>query len=138
MLRSLLLLTLIAFPAMADDKEDLKALAGTWTIEKFVYEGADLTGTFKDATLVLDGTTYTLTNGKDVDKGTFVIDSSKTPKWMDLTGTEGPSKDKKFFCIYEVKDGVMSVCYNLDEKGRPAKLETAKDSKTMVITYKKK
>jgi uncharacterized protein (TIGR03067 family) len=130
-----LFVTSISF---ADDKADMKAISGTWVAEKFEIEGSDMTDKFKELNLVMEDGKYTVTIGEQKDVGTVTIDSSKTPKAMDVVGTEGPNKGKKYLCIYELKDGKLTVCYSTDEKNRPTKFESAKDSKTMLVVYKKK
>lgn len=132
------LMILAVAPVLADDKADLKALAGTWSPEKFEIEGTDMSDGFKNLTLAIEDGKYTVTIGTMTDKGTVSVDSSKTPKHMDVTGTEGTNKGKKYLCIYEIKDGKLTICYSMDEKNRPTKFETAKDSKTMLAVYKMK
>jgi len=122
----------------ADDAADVKAMTATWTPEKFEVEGADMTATFKDIKLVIDGVKYTVTINGLTDSGTVKLDSNKTPKAMDVIGTEGVNKGKTYPCIYELKDGKLTVCYSTDEKVRPTKFETSKDSKTMLAVYSKK
>lgn len=137
-MRTLAALMLLAAPLAADDAADLKALAGTWIAESFEIEGADMTENFKNLTLTIDGKNYTVTVGELKDVGTLKIDSSKTPKTMDVTGTEGTNKGRTYVCIYELKDGKLTICYSMDDKNRPAKFETAKNSMTMLAVYRKK
>jgi uncharacterized protein (TIGR03067 family) len=129
------LLMLAAVPSIADDKAELKSIAGTWVPEKFEIEGSDMTEKFNSVVLEMDGEKYTVTVGTLTDKGTVSIDSSKTPKHLDVTGTEGVNAGKKYLCIYEIKDGKLTICYSMDDKNRPTKFETAKDSKTMLAVY---
>ena len=140
MLRFAFAVCLVAFASasFADEKAELKAIAGTWVVEKFEIDGSDMTDNFKSLMLVLDGNKYSVTIGELKDNGTMTVDGSKTPKEMDITGTEGPNKGKKYLCIYELKDGKLKVCYSTDEKKRPTKFETAKDSNAMLAVYKKK
>ena len=137
-MKTLLALLFLTTAAYADDKAELKALTGTWAVEKFEIEGGDQSDTFKGTELILDDGKYSVTVNKMKDAGTFTVSSAKTPHTMDIEGTEGPNKGKKFLCIYELKDGKLTICYSLDEKVRPAKFETAKDSKTLLAVYKKK
>ncbi len=135
---ALLALVLGTGLATAEDKAEMKALTGTWVMEKFEMEGSDLSESFKGTELVIDGEKYAVEVNKMKDAGTLKVDGSKTPKTMDITGTEGPNKGKTFLCIYEVKDGKLTICYSLDEKVRPTKFESPKDSKTLLAVYKKK
>lgn len=138
MLRTLLACVLLTPFAVADENKELKALAGTWIVEKMELEGSDATSTFKNVTLVIDGNSYIATIGDMTDKGTLSVDSAKKPKTLDIKGTEGVNKGKTYLCIYELKDGKLTICYSLDETKRPEKFESAKDSKTMLAVYRKK
>jgi uncharacterized protein (TIGR03067 family) len=133
-----LLMLLTAVPAFADDKEDWKALIGTWTLEKVTIDGSDQTAVFKDAVLVIEDGKYKFTFSGQDDKGKLTIDSSKAPKTMDVVGEEGPNKGKTIPCIYKLEDKSVVICYSFDDKKRPEKFDSGKDSKTMIITYKKK
>jgi uncharacterized protein (TIGR03067 family) len=131
----------VAFAASAwgrDNKEDMKMLEGTWLPvsgenagEKFPEE------VMKTITLVIKDGKYSVTVGKQPDKGTVSIDATKKPKEMDLVGTEGPNKDKKILAIYEVTDDTLKVCYNLDGKERPKEFKTKEGTKELLFTYKR-
>lgn len=123
----------------ADEKDDLKALAGTWVVESAEMDGADRLAVMKQYVLTLDGDKYVLDDNGRKDKGTVKLDGSKSPKEMDLTGgPTSPFKGKTIRCIYEVKDGKLRVCYGLDFKTRPTEFKTAKDSKRSLVVYKPK
>jgi uncharacterized protein (TIGR03067 family) len=138
-IRSLFAAALVfaAAPALADDKAELKALSGTWKVEKAEIEGKDQTEIFKTFTLLVDNEKYTVEFGEVKDVGTVTIDSAKKPKTMDIVGKEGVNKGKKYPSIYELKGDTLTVCYSLDEKARPEKFETKAESKTMLVTYKR-
>jgi hypothetical protein len=53
MVRKLVVVALLAVApfAVADDKKELKALDGTWTVEKAEVEGSDQTAAFSAAKL---------------------------------------------------------------------------------------
>jgi uncharacterized protein (TIGR03067 family) len=56
---------------------------------------------------------------------------------MDLTGgLTSPLKGKTIRCIYQVKDGKLTVCYGMDFKTRPTEFKTAKDGKRLLVVYK--
>jgi uncharacterized protein (TIGR03067 family) len=131
------LLGLVAAGSPADEKDELKAVAGTWLVEKAELDGADATGFLKAFTLILDGDTYTLDDNGKKDKGTIKVDGTKTPKTMDITGgPDSPVKGKTFPCIYEVKDGKLTVCYGMDFKTRPTEFKADKDSQRLLVVYR--
>jgi uncharacterized protein (TIGR03067 family) len=130
------LLCVVAAGVPADEKDELKAVAGAWRAEKAEQSGADVTGVLKAYTLTLDGGTYTLDDNGIRDKGTIKLDGTKSPKTMDITGGEGsPFKGKTFPCIYEVKDGKLTVCYGMDFQTRPTEFKADKGSKRMLVVY---
>jgi uncharacterized protein (TIGR03067 family) len=118
--------------------EDAKSMNGTW-----LPSAAELGGEkFPDEVrmtmkLVIDGDKYTVTVGKNLDRGTVKLDPLKKPKEMDITGTEGPNKGKTFLAIYEKTDDTLKVCYDLSGKARPAKFKTSKENKLFLVTYKR-
>jgi uncharacterized protein (TIGR03067 family) len=78
---------------------------------------------------------YVLQGAESPDQGTYVIDSTKKPRTMDILGTEGPNKGKAFPCIYEIDGDTMRICYDLAGKMRPAEFKTAKQTKEYLVTY---
>jgi uncharacterized protein (TIGR03067 family) len=134
---SLFLTLSLSCLSRADDaKDDAKSMDGTWLAsaaelggEKFPDE---VTKTIK---LVVGDGKYTVTVGKDPDKGTVKLDPSKKPKSVDITGTEGPNKGKTILAIYEIKDDTLKVCYDLSGKARPTEFKTAKDTQLFLVTY---
>lgn len=122
--------------ASADDKPEPKAFAGTWVVEKAEMDGADITPALKAFVLTLDGAAYTLDDNGKLDKGTVKVDATKAPKEMDLAGgPDSPLKGKTIRCIYELKDGKLTVCYGMDFQTRPTEFKTAKDAKRMLAVY---
>lgn len=124
--------------AAADPKAELKALAGTWVVQSAEIGGKDVLDSFKGITLTLANDTYAVKVGDAEDKGTITLDPSKSPKAMDVTGTEGANRGKTYPCAYELKDDTLTVCYGLDFKTRPTELKTGKDAQRMLIVYKRK
>ena len=81
-----------------DAKGDAKSMEGTWLPavaelggEKFPDEAR------KTIVLVISDGKYSVTAGKNPDRGTVTLDPSKKPKEMDIVGTEGPNKGKTTF-----------------------------------------
>ncbi len=125
-------------PLSADDAAEWKALSGEWVVVKVESEGDDLTGSFANVTLSITKGTYSVVVAKQEDRGTLEINASAKPKSMDITGIEGPNRGRVFPCLYEIKDGQLTVAYGLDFKTRPKNIETKAKSGTMRIEYKKK
>ena len=75
--------------------------------------------------------------GKQVDEGTVKLDLESDPTGMDIKGTTGPNEGKTIPAIYELKDDVLKVCYNLEGEKRPKEFKTTAGSKFYMVTYKK-
>jgi uncharacterized protein (TIGR03067 family) len=131
-------LLVVAAAAPADDKADLKAAVGKWRVEKGTIGGVDQTALFKDLVLTIqaDGK-YAVTFGAEKDEGTFTVDSSKSPKQMDITPTGGPNKGKTLRTIYKIDGDTLTVCYQLGEGDRPTAFESKKDTKLFLAVYKR-
>ena len=99
-MRSILALAILAVPVslVADDKkpaDDLKAMVGKWTVETAELGGKDFLEPLKALKLEITADSkYTIDLGGQTDAGTVTIDASKTPKEMDIKGTDGPNKGK--------------------------------------------
>jgi uncharacterized protein (TIGR03067 family) len=133
MLRACLIaVAVFAAPAAADD---LKELAGEWKIESATLGGKDIG--LKGLTLILaaDGS-YESKLPDSTDKGKFTADEKAMPKGMEIISeTEGPLKGKKLPAIYELKKDTLTICYDMDMKARPAKLESAAGTNVLMVVY---
>lgn len=140
MLRALLTLILFGSALVAADADaDLKAMQGTWVIDKAMLAGRDHTEDFQGMKLTIAGDKYTVDFGKNTDKGTVVLDPAKTPKRIDITSAEGPFKGKTLPGIYELKGDTLVLCCDADgdAKKRPEKFAAPDTTRTMLLTYKR-
>jgi uncharacterized protein (TIGR03067 family) len=87
--------------------------------------------------LIMKGDKYTVQVGGQNDEGTVERDPSKSPKTMDIKGTEGPNKGKTFLVIYELKGDDLRVCYDLSGKSRPTEFATKPDTQLFLVTYRR-
>ena len=139
------ILTLLSVAALGfgeardkEKKDDTKALDGTWTAETAELAGEKFSEeTRKAIKLVLEGGKYTLTISKGADKGTCKVDSSKKPKELDISGTDGPNKGKTYLAIYELDKDTLKVCYDLCGKARPTEFKTKANTQLFLVTYKR-
>ena len=137
MLRSLfaaLFLTLSMWGHSRGD--DAKSMDGTWLPSAAELGGEKFPDEIrKTMKLVLEDGKYTVTVGKNPDRGTVKVDSSKKPKELDIVGTEGPNKGKTILAIYELTDDTLRICYDLSFKARPTEFKTSKETKLFLVTY---
>jgi len=133
-----ILILCLTVPAYCDDKEDLKMMEGEWVPTTGELAGKPFPEELlKSIKLVLKGENYTAGVGEQIDRGTVKVDASKTPKTIDITGTDGPNKGKTFPAIYEVSADTLKVCYNLGGADRPAEFKTKEGTQLFLVTYKR-
>ena len=97
--------------ASGDDKEVAKSLEGTWQVVSQWTDGKEdvIAKDGGDTLVVLDGK-YTIKQGdKEVGKGTFTLDSRKTPMTIDNAMADGESKGKTALGIYQVSGDEVKV-----------------------------
>jgi uncharacterized protein (TIGR03067 family) len=132
----LLALSLTQTPQAKPD--DATAMEGSWVIEKAEMGGtpfpAEVT---KDMTLVLTKGGYVLKTKGPEDKGTTAVDATKSPKQLDIKGTDGPNKGKTLLCIYTLDGDTLTVCYDLSGKARPTEFKSATGTQQFLATYKR-
>ncbi len=146
MRNALVFFCVISFSALAgwsDDKPDiekeLKMFQGAWTFESSVSGGEALTAEqLKDLVLIFEGAKHTVKNGTEViQEGTQTIDPSKSPKTIDVTLTEGPSKGMVLLGIYEFDGDTLKVCFDMGGKKRPTEFKSPADSETFVNVHRR-
>ncbi|MBI2806477.1 MAG: TIGR03067 domain-containing protein [Planctomycetes bacterium] len=125
--------------AVAQGAKGAKAVQGSWSQTK---------GTAK-ITLAFAGDKFTLTKSRDDKKetinGTFKVDPSKTPHTIDMTVTDGTSrqvekyKGKTSLGIYKVDGDKLQWCANEPGKdGRPAAFPNEDGDKThLYLTFER-
>jgi uncharacterized protein (TIGR03067 family) len=132
---------LLAGAGFAPDKaSDWKELTGDWQPTKMEIDGNALPpDDVKEFLVTMSEGKYVAKRGSDViDEGKAVIDTSKSPKNLDLTATVGESEGKLRLGIYELKGETMKFVIAGVGKERPTKFESAAGSGSIYIEYKKK
>jgi uncharacterized protein (TIGR03067 family) len=129
--------------ALADDKanleQEVKKFQGTWTIESSETGGHALSAdSLKDLVLTFEGDKHTVKNGDEVIQvGTQKLDPSKSPKNIDVTLTDGPSKGALMLGIYEFDGDTLKVCFDPLGKKRPTEFKSSPGSENFVNVHKR-
>jgi uncharacterized protein (TIGR03067 family) len=127
----------------ADDRADLekevKKFQGVWIFESSETGGKELAADqLKGLILLFEGDKHTVKKGDEVIQvGTQKLDPSKSPKTIDVTMTEGPSKGTVMLGIYEIDGDTLKVCFDLEGKKRPTEFKSAPGSQTFVNVHKR-
>jgi uncharacterized protein (TIGR03067 family) len=128
---------------VADDKAEIENEArkfqGTWTFESSVTAGEELPADhLKMFVVTFEGDKHTVKKGDEVIQvGTQKLDPSKSPKTIDVTMVEGPSKGKVMLGIYELDADTLKVCFDPEGKTRPTEFKSPPGSKIFVNVYKR-
>lgn len=132
------LLALSSAVVAGDPPDDAKALQGTWVPTKAELGGQPMADdVLKTITLKLDDGKYEVHVGDRPDKGTYTLDATTQPRGMSVTGTDGPNRDKTFPAIYELKEDMLRICYDLSGKQRPTEFKTTAGTKLYLVTYRR-
>jgi uncharacterized protein (TIGR03067 family) len=123
-------------PKAGQAADDLHLLQGTWHVVSAEQNGEVLHGqNVTNTIVVVTGTTYRTIGGNLVDRGTFKIDSAKTPRQMDIKTGE----DETLLAIYELGAEQMRICYAPEEAGRPTSFSTSTaEPRYLLLEYRKK
>ena len=133
--------------AAKPDPDDEK-LQGTWTVAAAEAEGMALpAAVIAKIKLTFAKGKLTLGDGKDGEKYEYQLDSSKSPKHIDLTQrSEVLSKDSKKSVrvetkvgIFELKGDELKLCYNDDDesKTRPTEFKSKAGTRMISLTLKR-
>lgn len=129
--------------AWADDTADLakevQKFQGTWRFESSEAGGQALPAdVLKGLVLTFEGAKHTVKMGDEVIQvGTQKIDPSKSPKAIDVTLTEGPSKGTTMLGIYEIDGDTLKVCFDPSGQKRPTEFKSQAGSGNFVNVHKR-
>ena len=140
---ALALVLALATTSSGDDEKDrteeLKALIGTWTIDKAELGGVNVLEHLKPLDFdIKQGGKYTAKHGEEVDNGAFTIDPSKAPKQMNIKPTGGPNKGKSVKSIYKLDGDTITVCYDLSGLERPVSFASKPNTTLYLAVYTRK
>jgi uncharacterized protein (TIGR03067 family) len=92
----------------------------------------------KTLVVTFEGDKHTVKKGDEVIQvGTQKLDPSKSPKTIDVTMLEGPSKGTVMLGIYEFDADTLKVCFDPEGKKRPTEFKSATGSKNFVNVHKR-
>jgi uncharacterized protein (TIGR03067 family) len=133
------LIVTAALNAFAADTHDDKSLHGNWAMVNGEIGGQPMAeATAKTITMKLADGKYDVSVGGAPDKGTYEVDSSSKPKGMIIKGTEGPNKGRTIPAIYEVKEKILRICYDLSGARKPAEFKSLPGTRLYLATYQRK
>jgi len=137
--RCCLLLLAAASLAADDPRKDLQNMQGTWTIESIEKDGKAMDkGDLKNRRVIIQGNRYTVKDGEQVlDAGTYKLDTSKSPRWIDISPSFGPNAGKTLLGIYQLQGDERAICYGNPGGERPKAFTTRPETGQVFIIYKR-
>jgi uncharacterized protein (TIGR03067 family) len=124
--------------AKEDAKNDQKNLQGKWTMTSGVIDGNELPKAESLGELVFKDNRYSWKSGDGQSgAGTFKLDASKKPRYMDSVPDDGPVKGQKVEEIYELDGDNLKICMALPGTNRPAAFKSETGSGLWLFTYKR-
>lgn len=132
------LLLLLPTTLVADDQADTKALQGTWLPATAELAGLPVPEEYrKSMKLTIKDDRYLVMAANQKDEGTCKVDSGKSPKTMEINGSQGPNKGKTIPAIYKIDGDSLTICYNLGGKDHPTEFKTKAGTKLFLVEYKR-
>ena len=130
-------LTTVA-PVYADkdaSKKDFDKIQGEWSLVTLHIEGKPAPeDRVKASKMTFKGNeaSHVGQNGK-LEKGTFKLDASKTPKAIDISPSSGPQKGETLLGIYSIEGETLTICGAKLGDDRPKEIKPGKDVVYMVF-----
>jgi uncharacterized protein (TIGR03067 family) len=140
-------LLLAAAPAEEARKEREK-LVGTWLVVSVEVNGQKApAGAVKDFRFIFTADSLTRKRGDKAESGAgYKLDPSKSPKWLDMTGTTD-GKEHAVPTIYKLDGDTLTLCFRSDYKKkdgkpneaqkRPEKFDGGAGSKQVLMVLKR-
>ena len=107
-------------------KNDLTRLQGTWYVTALEVDGAEQP--FGDATISVDGTSFTTAGMGDGYTGIVTLSPDKKPKAIDLAFTSGPPAGSTNRGIYKLDGDEWILCLATRGDARPRRFATKEDT----------
>ena len=114
---------------------DLELLEGSWVITALEMDGRAMpAGTFEHVRLVINGDRFTSLGMGSVYQGELALDTSTSPRQLDMKFDAGPEKGNTNLGIYELLGDTLKICIATRGTVRPAKFASTPDSGFAVET----
>ncbi len=116
--------------------KDIKAMDGTFTVEKYVREGKAMPAV--NMKVVQAGGEWRFFFGDNISLGRDTIDPTKTPREVDSTYVNGPARDKTAKGIYKIDGDTITYCHADPGRERPKAFDPGKDGSGLTLIVLKR
>jgi uncharacterized protein (TIGR03067 family) len=129
-------LALAAAPKDDAGKKDLEKMQGDWACEAMERDGFKFPDEAAQSYFrTVKDNSYTVSRyRKAAGKGTFKLDTTKTPRAMDITPAAG---GKPILAIYKIEGDTFTMCYAMPGGERPKEFATKADSGHTLAVWKR-
>lgn len=128
-------------------KKEKEKLVGTWNVVSVEANGQKVPGeAIKDFRFIFTADSLTRKKGEKAESGAgYKLDPSKSPKWIDITGTTD-GKERAVPAIYKLDGDTLTLCFRVDYKKngkpsevqkRPEKLDGGEGSEQVLMVLKR-
>ena len=122
-----------------DDAKDKEKLIGTWAPVSITVGGKPRPDEeVKKSKMVIAADKITiLREGKDEDKATYKIDTTKKPRTIDITPSTGGEAGQVMPGIYELDGDTLKMCFARPKGERPKEFASKEGTENAVIVLKR-
>lgn len=134
-------LMVVAAGSQSDSSKEREKFQGTWWTVSMERDGRTIPAKeLKGRRVIIKEDKYIIFDGdKILQRGTFKLDPSTTPRQIDTTPTTGRNAGKTDKGIYELKDGVLKLCYAPPGEPRPEEFSAEEGTgRWLTIDHRKK
>jgi uncharacterized protein (TIGR03067 family) len=134
-----ILILLAACSATHHRTAKMNLLTGTWMGVSATVDGRALPDTtVNQLRLTLTADRYKTEKGNEVlFDSTYTVDPSKSPKEINMIGTEGDLTGKTAQGIYSLEGDTLQVCYTMPGKPRPGAFSSPAGSGISLVVWKR-
>lgn len=121
-------------------KKDRQLIEGAWRLVALEVNGNKVADAdVKKLTVVngSDGTWSLRSEGKEVSRGTTIIDPKKKTRTIDIIPTEPGGKVDLYLGIYELGENTRKLCFAPSGKARPADFSSVPGSEQILVTFER-
>lgn len=138
----LLGLIVVSLLVAADDTkkadEAAKQIEGAWQGVSLEQDGNKNDDADNFTVKIKDGKYEAKIGDEATGKGRLKLDPTKKPHAMDIMVEEGANSGETQLGIYEVKDGILKICFAKPDKPRPTEFSAKEGSGNTLVVLKRR
>ena len=125
-----LLMSVLGLSVIADDH----TIDGTWLVDSVEFAGVPVPG-LESSELTFDNgsKSFRLPDGR-VEKGTYTLDTSQQPYWIDATTEGKPNREKG---IFSIEGTILKLCLAQNGGERPERFVAQPNSDQILIVLRR-